>query len=418
MNKLLLFFALYLPFQLALNPMEGVDLASIRVLTLGLFFVWLAKGAKDKKIIIKNNLQTWLIGSFLFLNAFSIVAARNPDWSARKLLFLFSIFPIYFVASRLIDNEEKMEKMIKALLWSGAGAAMIGIAQFLMQFIFGLDRTYEIWANYAIVPFLGNTFSEAVLANPSWLVNISGKTYLRATSIFPDPHMLSFYLGLLIPLALGMFIAKKNKLFFGAAFLILLAADLLTFSRGGYLGLFAGVLVLLIMLWHKLEKRHKFAVFVMAGFMIAAFAIPSPVSQRLSSGFDPKEGSNAGRLAIWRQAVEVVKEHPLSGVGIGNFPLAIKSTAGYREPIYAHNTYLDIIVETGLLNGFVWVSILFLAVLEFWKRKRNIIFFMAGVSLVIFSAHSMVETAIYSPTVLTLLLIILSFANIKDEKAA
>jgi len=107
------------------------------------------------------------------------------------------------------------------------------------------------------------------------------------------------------------------------------------------------------------------------------------------------------------------------GVGIGNYPLEIKATADYREPIYAHNTYLDIAAETGLVSLLFWLLVLGTALATFLKKaRRSPLFLFCALSIIIFSAHSLVETAIYSPVVLTLFLIILSFSGIKetDEK--
>lgn len=415
MYKSLLILALYLPFQVALNPASGIDLASIRIFILVLFFVWLADGLKNKKVIISNNIQAWLVIIFLFLNLLSVIVARNTDWSIRKLLFLFSIFPIYFIASTVIKNQERMVKIAKALVASGTVAAILGIMQFFLQFIFGQEAIYSFWAEYLAVPFLGESFAQAVLENPSWLVNVSGHTYLRAAAVFPDPHMLSFYLGLLIPFAVSLFlIARKKWLFFSCTALIV--ADLLTFSRGGYLGLFAGLVAALALFWNKLEGKYKIgfgSIFILS---IAFMLIPSPISQRAYSIFNLKEGSNKGRLEIWRDAAGVIEKKPLLGAGVGNYALEIKPSAGYREPIYAHNTYLDITAETGIVNGLAWIGILFFSGFGFWRKAKQDHLFCAGlVSVVIFSTHSMVETAIYSPAVLTLLLIIISFSNIKTE---
>lgn len=420
MYKLLLFIGLYLPFGLALNPVSGVDLASIRVLVILAFLLWLAQGLKHKNIVIKNSIQTWLIVSFLFLNLFSIIVAGNIDWSIRKLLFLFSIFPIYFVASHLISSRERMIKIIKNLVFSGTIVAGIGIAQFIAQFVVGFQQTYSFWAKYIIVPFLGNSFGEAVLKNPSWLVNIAGKTYLRATSLFPDPHMFAFYLGLLIPLVLGVALnTKKQKSFWLISFMILLVADLLTFSRGGYLGLFAGLIFAGAFFWEKIGRKYKIATAMGIMLILAVMIIPSPISQRFLSSFDLKEGSNQGRLAMWTKAVDVSREHSLIGVGIGNYPLEVVPTATYRDPIYAHNTYLDIAAETGIVNSIIWVLILITALYGFWKKSaENNIFFFLAMSLVIFSTHSVVETALYSPVVLTLFLILISlnqnFKTVQD----
>jgi fumarate reductase subunit D len=52
----------------------------------------------------------------------------------------------------------------------------------------------------------------------------------------------------------------------------------------------------------------------------------------------------------------------------------------------------------------------------FKKSKEHPIFWGAGLSLIIFSAHSLVETAIFSPVVLTLFLIIISFNNYQVDE--
>lgn len=417
--KLILLLLAYLPLQIAINPAAGVDLASIRVLIILIFLFWLAIGLKNKKIIIKNNLQTFLIITFLFLNIFSILVARNSDWSVRKIAFLLSIFPIYFVVTNVIHNEKRLVLAIKTLLFSGATVAVIGITQFLLQFAIGLEKTYRFWAVYFTPLFLGKSFGAEVLANSSWLVNVAGKTYLRATATFPDPHMFSFYLGMLIPLAIGMLFYEKNaKKIWLSIFFILFLADLLTFSRGAYLGLLVGGSAFILFSWKKINQRYKlFGLFLItAGIVFLSW--PNPISQRFFSSFNLAEGSNSGRIEMWQKATSGIIENPVLGVGIGNFPLYVNPLVDYRKPIYAHNTYLDIAVETGIVNALLWVGLLGVAFFEFWKKgKQNIVFSMLAISLVIFATHSMVDMAIYSPVVLTLLLTILSFSHINpDEK--
>ena len=413
---------LYLPFQLALNPVAGVDLASIRVLIIFLFAFWLMQGLKRKNIQINNNLQTWLVVAFLFLNTFSIFVAKNNDWSIRKLVFLFSIFPIYFVASQLILTKFSALRVVNAIVVSATVIAVIGIVQFLLQFLLGLDVVYDIWANFVISPFLGQNLSEAVLKNPSWLVNIAGQTYLRATSFFPDPHMLAFYLGLSLPLAGGLWFSDKNQKWLAiTSFSLILIADLLTFSRGGYMGLFSGLIFMGLFFSKTIFQKYKKTLILTICFVLVFISIPSPISQRFFSSFNVKEGSNQGRMVMWKKATAVIIENPLMGVGIGNFPLAVKATATYREPIYAHNTYLDIAVETGIINMLVWMGILLITMRGFWqKAEKDKLFLGALVSLIVFSAHSLVETAVYSPVVLTLFLIIISLSNlkIKHEKTS
>ncbi len=417
MFKLLLIVSFLLPFQVALNPIEGVDLASVRVVSIALFLVWLAMALKNKKLFLGDGLQAGLVLSFLFLSGFSLFFAGDTAWGLRKLVFLLSIFPVYFIFADIADSAEKKIKIIKALVWSGFIVSIIGIVQFFLQFVFGIDGIYEVWSNHIITPFLGKTFSEAVLLNPSWLVNISGQTYLRATAIFPDPHMLAFFLNIIIFLCLGMILySQKNRAAYLVMLFFLITASLLTFSRGGYLGLAAGLIFLIIYFVSKMSWKHKVASGTVVLLLVILLTIPGPISQRLVSSFNLSEGSNKGRIETWRKAAEVISNHPIFGVGIGNYPLEIKPAADYREPIYAHSTYLDIAAETGIANALIWLALLFLAFRNFvLKSKENILFLGAAAALIAFAAHSLVETSIYSPVILALFLIFISFASSKKE---
>jgi O-antigen ligase len=105
-------------------------------------------------------------------------------------------------------------------------------------------------------------------------------------------------------------------------------------------------------------------------------------------------------------------------VGIGNYGREIKPTASYREPFSAHNTFLDIASEAGILNLLIWCGILFFSFKSLFKKARHqIIFFGPAISLVIFSVHSLFETAIYSPVVLALFFIIISFSNFEQNES-
>jgi O-antigen ligase len=381
-------------------------------LIIGLFLVWLAQGLKKRHLWIKNSWITALLLLFLFLSLISLLVAQELDFASRKILFIFSIVPIYFVIGQTVDNQQKMIQLIRAFMISGVLVSLIGIFQFSLQFIIGLNATYKIWADHIITPFLGRSFSLAVLTNPSWLVNIGGQTYLRATSVFPDPHMLAFYIGLLIPLPLGLYLTKQNKKMAAISLILLIIADVLTFSRGGYLGLLTGLIVLAAYFWNEIGLSPKLAALLISLFIFLGLMIPSPLASRFYSIFNLKEGSNQGRIQIWKEAVEIIRDHPLLGVGIGNYSKAVKVTATYREPIYAHNTYLDIAAETGIASVIIWIGLLMAAAVSFYQKRRHIMFLALFVSLVIFSTHSFFETAIYSPVVLTLFIFIISFANI------
>lgn len=139
----------------------------------------------------------------------------------------------------------------------------------------------------------------------------------------------------------------------------------------------------------------------------------SPVGTRLFSSFSQSDGSNIERLRLWQEAVVFIAEHPIFGTGLGNYPLFVKPSASYREPIYAHNLYLDIAAESGIVGLFFFSGFLFFGIFSAWKswRREQSIFWLAIFSaLIIFSVHAFFETPLFSVHILPLLLFLIAAA--------
>lgn len=442
----LYFLVAYLPFQMALNLAPDIDLMSGRVLIFVLFGFWLSKelhqSAKDKN-------TTWipaLTGSttfagmtgrilvlFFILSAISIFAAQNQSWGLRKLAFFASIFPLFFLVRALVKKEEHYKKLVYIIVGGAAVSATIALAQFLAQFVFGQEAIMSFWVAHIVPIFSGASFGALVASNPSWQVNIGGQTIMRAIGLFPDPHMLSFYLGLTLPFSLAvMFFAtppfpspsqgreiKSHRFILFIVNCLLLIVLLLTFSRGGYLGLLAGLAVFFIFAWRKTEVKGKrfFIAFCLTAAAILLL-VGWPMATRLISSFDIQEGSNMGRLAIWRDSWQIIKKSPVVGVGLGNYPLAVDFSGDYRSAVTSHNLYLDIWAETGFFGLLAWLLLLFGAAGEAIKKINRfpIIALGALAGLAYFFAHSFFETAIFNPTVLAFLMIVLGLSSARHEE--
>jgi O-antigen ligase len=415
----LLLLIIYLPFQIALNPRVGFDLASLRVFIVLLFIVCLKKIWQYRFQIC--NLQAVGLFLFLILAGFSLIGAQNIFWGLRKMIFFLSIFPLYFLIVALVDNWLKVKKVILILVGSSSLVALIGLGQFLFQFIFGLEGIYSFWAINILPVFSGFNLGSMILAYPSWLVNMSGQTIMRAFSLFSDPHMFSFYLGLILPLMIVFFRSwiprrTSKKIAFFILFFLLFVVLLLTFTRGAYLAIIVTFLVLAVLTWKYLRIK-KIALFLFLSLLI--FIIPiTPISDRFYSSFDLSEGSNVGRLEMWQQAGETGLEHFWSGVGLGNYSLTVDSILGYRNPITAHNLYLDIFSEIGIFALAVWlvlilgtISCLFQIIRN--TKDDNVKYLSVSLigSLVYFLAHSFFETAVYNPIILALLMVILGLSS-------
>jgi O-antigen ligase len=408
-EKILVILIILLPLQFALNVGENIDLVITRLLVPVVFFLWLARGLARKKIWIADRTQTWLIFAFLFLALISLWGGLDWVKGTRKILYLFSIVPIYFVAADLAQDEKLRIKIVKVIWASGVLAAMTGLVQFALPFVLGLEATLRMWKKLAVF-FLGNSFGKLVVTNPSWLVNISGVTRMRAFGTFADPHIFSFFVSLCFFTALGLLIHEKSRFLKAAYFagdLLMILAIGFSFSRGAYLGVAAGALVFLIVYLAHSGHLKKVLLAGGAAALILLLFFLSPVFQRMTSVFNLKEGSNVERMKNWSQATEIISDYPLFGIGLGNYSSVIDPTASERSSIYAHNLFLDIAAETGILNGLVFVGLILVSI---WKniRGKDMIGLGLAAGFVYFLVHGIFDTPIWAPQVMVVFLVILA----------
>ena len=98
MSFLFILFFATLPFQFALSPAPGIDLHVSRLLAIGLSGFWVIHSLFRRKLLLPARTETMLLTSFLFLASFSLFFAENVAWGVRKLAFLLSFTPIFFIA--------------------------------------------------------------------------------------------------------------------------------------------------------------------------------------------------------------------------------------------------------------------------------------------------------------------------------
>jgi O-antigen ligase len=151
------------------------------------------------------------------------------------------------------------------------------------------------------------------------------------------------------------------------------------------------------------------------------------VKARLLSSFDLFEGSNAERLKNWNEGWTMFADHPWSGVGIGNYSFHLDPTLPYRAPVYAHNLYLDLGAEMGMLALLSWVLLIAVTLWQLYRaslrtKNRALSFLAIGLigALVWYSVHSFFDTSLFAPNILMALVAILSLSvllirRVKEE---
>ena len=164
--------------------------------------------------------------------------------------------------------------------------------------------------------------------------------------LFDNSNDLALHLVTMIPIAFALGIEKGGlirKLVYFPITLLMVAAVIITFSRGGFLGLIATTLVLA----RKLSRRNKTAALatVVLGIIFFFAVAPATYSGRLATIFDSASditGSSSQRTQVLKRSILVALRYPLFGVGIGNF-----HHKSFQE-LGTHNAYTQVAAETGI----------------------------------------------------------------------
>jgi O-antigen ligase len=184
-----------------------------------------------------------------------------------------------------------------------------------------------------------------------------------------DPNYLAVELAIGICIAIYLFVVHPSRILRVINIIIVpfaIMAILLTGSRGGFVTLFAALAVLVITINRRNYKWATLLVVVtiMASIYSIQF-IPQASIDRLSqTQSEITSGSLTERRMIWAAGYLVFYKHMLLGVGAGTFI----EEAGVGQ--VAHNTYLETLVEVGMI-GFALLVIIFIClVLNVWSIRN------------------------------------------------
>jgi O-antigen ligase/Flp pilus assembly protein TadD len=172
------------------------------------------------------------------------------------------------------------------------------------------------------------------------------------------------YLELVFCLALGLATANRGgkRVFLFGMTVLIAAALLFTLSRGGILGAAGGLAFFVITLafMHR-EKKGRLIFFsaIFFGLIIIAWFGLDPVLDRLSTLEDISVAGEA-RIQLWQDTLPMIYDRPLFGWGPGTFSVAFPAyqTEGFRQLFvnYAHNDYLELAADTGLLGLVIFLG--------------------------------------------------------------
>ncbi len=252
----------------------------------------------------------------------------------RTLILEPSLF--YLIVRATIHDRRALLRLVDALLIAGALVALIGLVQF---------------------------------ANGDAIITAEAGAR-RLASVYGSPNNVGLFLGRCIPFLLAFVLVRvdsRRRLLAGSALVIVLIAALLSQSAGAlFIGIPAAVAAVLLLL---LGKRSILAIFGLLGIGAVGAAVALR-SERFAHVLDFSEGTNFFRIRVWQSALEMIHDHPITGLGLDQFLYAYRGRYilpdAWQEPnlSHPHDFLLDWWVRLGIggVIVFAWLQI------AFWRR--------------------------------------------------
>lgn len=362
-------------------PFVRGDLTVTQLLLLGLIAGW---------VVIFWKRRIWLdsiVVGFLCLLAayfFSFLAVDSPSlWFEET--YRWAIAGIFYVVCRsVITSWDDVRFCLAAISIGVIGVGLLGLSQI-----------------------------------------VSGGGSARVYGTFGTPNTLAAYMEMTVPILLAVLAATRwegraRQMSALEKWLMVVASAIgilvigLTQSRGGWLGFAMAIVVL----WLNLPGKSKFYVVGATVVLMGAFLITPPGQSQLerflqirteTEATDDGEGAGlssyevgAGRGAIWATARAMIADHPVIGVGAGEFDehfrQYVPSWADRIPRGHAHNVWLQMGAQAGLI-GVAGYGVWYLA--SIWSiitaRGRTLIVFdrwiIVGVIAVFaaYTVHSLVD---------------------------
>lgn len=284
----------------------------------------------------------------------------------------------YFILGFLVIRTVTKSSQIRTLLYVVVGSGVF-------QSLYGL---YELTTSRPRTLFYPKAFS---------LDSVTGT--------FVNRSHLSGYLEMIVPLAVGLLIARMNLLSFGAKGLR--EKFLLMMSKGaaGNAAIAAGIVVMSLAIVLSNSRAGLvvlvFSFFLFTGLSVLAFGragyrelwtrtiVRATVLVVLAMALYIGIGSTIQRFALdnllhedrplyWSNVLGVVRDFPVFGTGLGTFAAAYPAYEKKGGPemllTHAHNDYLEYLSELGIVGTvLLFGGVLVLAVRAFlaWRERRN-----------------------------------------------
>ncbi len=322
---------------LAFGAVQSWSLFVIQCGSALLFMLWSVEFSISRPMRIVHHPLYFPFVLIILVASIQIAFSTSvyPYLTYRKLLTYITISLVFFVSVQILDSDKSLKLLFNVLAIFGFVVALFAIAQFLTK----ADSIY-----WLVKPRFG-----------AWIFGpyVNHNHYAGLMEMLtPIPLVLSTDRSLRPE-------SKVIYLFLGA---IMGSSIVLSQSRGGIIALFVQLAVLATALvWSRRSAATSivFAVLLLFGVGLVYWLGADPVLKRLNTlTAESTFATEQQRISVLHDSIQMVRERPLLGFGLGTFSTAYPKYRGFVTDLFvneAHNDYLQALIETGLI-GFIAVG--------------------------------------------------------------
>jgi len=363
---LVLFFLTYTRFSdIAVHYHDAPSIAKSYIFVLGV--VILIRWA-----VFKERPEGWqraavIIGIYGLVLVSSLLYASDTTLVSESLNDIVKDVFIAFIVIVLLNSGARLRGVVWSLLIAGIFMGTISVYQYLTG----------TFGNY----YWG-------FAQSSYMQYAGTQEGYRIMGPVGDPNFYAMVMLVLVPLALERLLDESSRplrLMALWALTVIALTVVFTYSRGGFVALAAAIFAWFFL--YPLRAKY-FPILILVG--VAFFMlIPQEYIARISTlkelisapsvGFRTQDFALRGRASETLAGMEMIKQNPILGVGLNNYTvhymeyaksLGLAPTATERA---AHNLYIEVAAETGLLGLSVFLVLLGTMaknIIDSWKKLK------------------------------------------------
>ncbi|WP_276963667.1 O-antigen ligase family protein [Bacteroides graminisolvens] len=284
------------------------------------------------------------------------------------ILCFYSIFLLNTIKSVfVIINLILLYRLIRSTVTNQRQLDYIKIFINIIAFVFALVTILSFGFHYL-------RFSRVNIEDLSYL-----KHFYTPLGIIANDWAAIFICFLPFPFSLLYTYANKVKLILIGISSFILYAILITLSRGAILSVLSFFLCLFIFtfLW-KREYVKKLSIQILT-ILVISFTLCVPIKQSLITTLEmtktiSQKRSIEGRISKWEESLYLFQQHPIVGVGAGNYAFASYNIRGKNKKQFnprCTNSYLQILVEKGLIGAAMYSYLLAYVFIASYRKMKT-----------------------------------------------